>query len=233
MSSAIKALFNSASPSSDSQAESSSSSCYSKTAITNSSERNAFCDLLADREKVIVPPYKVVPKKNRYKIDFPAQMAESEANYARLLKILSNFDNRDHWCFAMGRGAAHVDITITVTDRAPYTSTLKLKQQTTGQHGFNRPVNQQEDAQNERGEYLKIPTLTICLYHDAGMAEVVGWENHRRLRPRYHYPNTNMYHIDEKAQCNRYLSDWLILCLAQGRTAVEMTDLGLPAVAYK
>lgn len=153
------------------------------------------------------------PQKPHYKIDLPAQLAECEANYVRLLKILPDLTERDEWLFEIGSGHTQSQVAITVQERAPYTTTLQLVQLTTPSH--------------ELLSQIKTPRLTICLYHDADMAEVVAWEHHRRLRPRYQYPNTHMYHIDEKAQCNRFLSDWLMLCLKQGRAVFDLCDLGL------
>jgi uncharacterized protein YqiB (DUF1249 family) len=40
----------------------------------------------------------------------------------------------------------------------------------------------------------------------------------RPVKPRYQYPNTAMYQRDEKAQQNRYLGEWLSLCLSHGRS---------------
>ena len=65
------------------------------------------------------------------------------------------------------------------------------------------------------------------MYHDVSMAEVIGWENHRRLRARYHYPNPDMYHSDEKAQLNQFLREWLTLCQCHGRSSIDIADLGV------
>lgn len=51
--------------------------------------------------------------------------------------------------------------------------------------------------------------LRVRLYHDAQLAEVNACQEHYRLRPRYEYPNRNMYHRDEKRQTNYLLHDWL------------------------
>jgi uncharacterized protein YqiB (DUF1249 family) len=38
------------------------------------------------------------------------------------------------------------------------------------------------------------------------------------VKPRYQYPNASMYQRDEKAQQNRYLGEWLSLCLSHGHS---------------
>jgi uncharacterized protein YqiB (DUF1249 family) len=54
------------------------------------------------------------------------------------------------------------------------------------------------------------------MYHDALLAEVLDWAGHKRLRPRYDYPNKSMYHCDEKLQVNQFLGEWLRSCLSNG-----------------
>jgi len=147
--------------------------------------------------------------KPRYRIDLAGQQAECEANFHRLNKLLSNFETRDQWVFEIGFGPVCGEVLIKITERAPYTTTLIISQQ---------------EASNV---WAKAPALTVCMYHDVNMAEVVAWENHRRLRARYDYPNPDMYHSDEKAQLNQFLREWLTLCQCHGRSAIELSELGI------
>lgn len=154
------------------------------------------------------------PGKPRYKVDLSTQQADCEANYLRLRKMLPELAEQDEWLFHIGSGAVIGRLWINVVDRAPYTTTLELSQ----------PA---EEEGGGAAASLQSPKLTVCMYHDADMAEVVAWENHRRLKPRYEYPNRHMYHSDEKAQLNRFLADWLTLCQAEGRVAFDLADIGL------
>jgi uncharacterized protein len=153
-------------------------------------------------------PGKQRPAKPRYKVDLSGQQADCAANYLRLRKILHELHHRDAWLFDIGSGTVQGQLCVNVVDRAPYTTTLSLTQPTGPDGGA--PVA------------LKAPKLTVCMYHDADMAEVVGWENHRRLWARYDYPNRHMYQCDEKAQLNRFLAEWLTLCQAEGRVAFDL-----------
>src|SRR5690606_28435223 len=110
--------------------------------------------------------------------------------------------------FRSGNAASQLNITI--LERAPYTTTLELAQ------SFGEAVS----------ELMQGPRLTVFMYHDATMAEVVAWEKHRRLQARYDYPNRKMYHADEKAQLNRFLGDWLSLCQTEGHVAMDLNALG-------
>lgn len=153
------------------------------------------------------------PAKPRYKVDLSTQQADCEANYLRLRKMLPDMAERDEWLFHLGSGAMKGRLSINVVDRAPYTTTLEVSQ----------PVDEEQGAATA----LQAPKLTVCMYHDADMAEVIAWENHRRLKPRYDYPNRQMYQSDEKAQLNRFLADWLTLYQAEGRVAFDLAEIGL------
>lgn len=66
--------------------------------------------------------------------------------------------------------------------------------------------------------------MQVRLYHDARMAEVCASQHFSRLAPRYSYPNDKMHQPDEKMQVNLFLSDWLRLCLQQGRSNHDITS---------
>lgn len=158
-------------------------------------------------------PAEEAPGKPRYKVDLSSQQADCEANYLRLRKMLPQMAERDKWLFDIGSGPVQGQLAVGVVDRAPYTTTLELTQPPVSGGTTSTPIRR--------------PRLIVCMYHDANMAEVVAWEDHRRLRPRYDYPNRQMYQSDEKAQLNRFLADWLTLCQAEGRRAFDLADIGL------
>lgn len=60
------------------------------------------------------------------------------------------------------------------------------------------------------------PRMTVRVYHDAKMAEVVEFQNIGRIQPSYLYPNPKMHQPDEKTQINIFLYDWLSYCQSQG-----------------
>jgi len=53
------------------------------------------------------------------------------------------------------------------------------------------------------------------------MLEVGMFQSHRSVAARYQYPNERMYQQDEKAQQNRFLTEWLEHCLHSGRACPE------------
>lgn len=66
------------------------------------------------------------------------------------------------------------------------------------------------------------PRMTIRLYHDARMAEVISSQDIHQVKPRYDYPNAQMHHQDEKQQINQFLNEWLHLCLHMGQVNVTL-----------
>jgi uncharacterized protein YqiB (DUF1249 family) len=66
------------------------------------------------------------------------------------------------------------------------------------------------------GKWVNNPKLTVRLYHDAVVAEVVkscGRQATHGVNP---YPNKRMHHPDEKNQLNAFLAEWLNFCLMHG-----------------
>lgn len=140
-----------------------------------------------------------VTGKKRYIPDLTEMMAECEANYARLMKLMPDMEQQPERVF--GINFEHHEngrICLSVVEKFKYTVTLKLTQQ------------------DVMGRWLKKPSLLIRLYHDARMAEVVECDNKRQLRGAYSYPNAKMYQSDEKMQLNLYLGEWLRQCLSHG-----------------
>jgi uncharacterized protein YqiB (DUF1249 family) len=140
--------------------------------------------------------------KTRYKVDLPGQMAECEANYHRLIKLMPHHATVDDWQFMNGSDPRNHCLHIRIIERSRYTTTVQM-----AQLDIRVP---------EHHGWLRMPKLTVRLYHDARLAEVLAWEGHRSVRPRYDYPNAAMYQSDEKAQLNRFLGEWLALSLQHG-----------------
>jgi uncharacterized protein YqiB (DUF1249 family) len=162
--------------------------------------------------RIAKPQPEYVTYRERYKVDLPLQMAECEANYVRLHKLLTQHFNKqiadqqgDEYRFMISRGEQQWLNQLRILERSPYTTTLQLSQ--TSVAGESR--------------WLHMPRLTVRMYHDAKLAEVLAWEGHKRLRPRYEYPNQAMYHADEKLQINQFLGEWLKTSLEYGLHILE------------
>ena len=142
--------------------------------------------------------------RKRYSIDLSAHLAECEANYARLMRLLPMLADRDRSAFAMTLGESEPQVILRVVARHKYTTVIELSQ---------------ENARGSRGnEAADVPEtrLGIRLYHDAKSAEVIAFQKQRRFQAVYAYPNRQMRHPDEKVQINRFLGEFLRMCIAHG-----------------
>ncbi|MFO1388274.1 DUF1249 domain-containing protein [Cellvibrio sp.] len=157
-----------------------------------------------------------VAYRERYKVDLPSQMAECEANYFRLQKLLVQHFQKpvaqqqgDQNRFMVSKGAQQWLVDLNIVERSPYTTTLQMAH-TAGTTAVSN--------------WLHLPKLTVRMYHDAKLAEVLAWEGHKRLRPRYDYPNQAMYQRDEKLQINHFLGELLTRCLSHGYEMDEIIN---------
>ena len=144
--------------------------------------------------------------KPRYKLDLSGLHAQCEANYARLMVLLPDIDTVDLYEFAIRTGSnkGSARICIKVVERCKYTTMLTIYQ-------TNKSVN-----------WVPPPKFDVRVYHDATMAEVIGFRAHRRVLAKYDYPNEKMLHQDEKHQLNCFLGEWLSHCMQLGSSIDEV-----------
>lgn len=131
-------------------------------------------------------------------VDLRNHHAQCEMNYHLCMALVPGCrTGRSEWAFKLDSEGA-LQVQVCLVESAPYTTTVDL-------------LPSRSDS-----EYLPSARLRIRLYHDAEMAEVVAWNHHRNWWPVYNYPNSRMYHPDEKLALNRYLGDWLVHCRKLG-----------------
>lgn len=101
-----------------------------------------------------------------------------------------------------------MQLSLEVLERHKYTTFIRLDVY----FGFDKPV-------------ITNPLLTVRIYHDAKVAEVIGCHHHFNFHPEYPYPNKYMFVKDEKRQLNRLLSELLDYCvLHQDKEPTEPLD---------
>lgn len=140
----------------------------------------------------------------RYIPDIAKHAALCEANFVRFQRLLKDMSENRYQFSWTDNHQNQVDVDIDVVERFKYTTTLSLTKQL---HNLPEPINR--------------VSLTVRLYADARMAEVVTLEQGSQLAGVYRYPNDQMYQIDEKEQANHYLAEWLSHLLNHGVTQVE------------
>ena len=124
-------------------------------------------------------------------------MAECDANYLRLMKLFPALREEDRNSFGMLVGETPYEVRMEVMERGPYTTLIRL-------------------SQLPEAPWSTRPALIVRLYHDARSAEVVEYQRGGHFRAVYDYPNEDGRMPDEKAQVNRFLGEFLAMCLKHG-----------------
>lgn len=148
-----------------------------------------------------------VGAKQRYRVDLPNYHADCDANYLRLCKLMPELASNHSWRYQIPNGTLEV----AVLERSRYTTEVSLQ--------ASAPISGSGDD-----GWLSPPPITVRLYHDARMAEVVAVDGRGPVGGdglNFSYPNPAMHNEDERQQVNRYLSEWLAHCLANGRAEVD------------
>tara|TARA_R100000306_G_scaffold62333_1_gene68714 strand:+ start:8408 stop:8875 length:468 start_codon:yes stop_codon:yes gene_type:complete len=146
--------------------------------------------------------------KKRYTPDIAELGATCEANYLRLSKLrpaeLDSVDTLHYELFAEGHYLGVIKLSL--TERSRYTDTILLEQT------------------HAAGRWLNDPHMLVRIYHDASMAEVISAQGHLRIDGFNDYPNDNMHLPDEKSQLNKFLAEWLSICLRYGHRKNSLDD---------
>ena len=143
-------------------------------------------------------------KNEKYTPDLKSFISSCESNYLRFLKLLPEIDGQSDWSFGIENASDELSkVSIRVVERSKYTVTLRLTQE------------------SELTDWMPLPTITVRLYHDAHMAEVLSFQKNRYVKQNYKYPNQKMYMPDEKAQLNQFLGEWLSHCKKVGASIYQ------------
>ena len=194
-------------------------------------------------------------KKPGYSIDLIKQMAECDANYIRLLKlipqlrVLRKLSLRKKALLNNGTKALNspaftsspssaglphhaqpaalpdqklAEFVIADNEHSKENTVVEIKVVESFKYTTTLEITQRP----ELGGWIRNPTMQVRIYHDASTAEVTSYQHHRNFLPRYTQPNARMYQPDEKMQVNRFLGEWLTLCLHAGRC------LKVPDIAF-
>jgi uncharacterized protein YqiB (DUF1249 family) len=149
-------------------------------------------------------------EKKRYQPNLVSLMTLCANNYMLSIKLQANKTKEgDRRSFFISDFLSYL---ITVNEVTRYTSLITIEQKNlVGLHSLSKALKSSLH-----------PRMTIRLYHDACMAEVISTQDIRQIKPRYDYPNSQMHQQDEKQQINQFLNEWLHLCLQLGQVHVEL-----------
>jgi len=159
-------------------------------------------------------PNSTVNSKKRYQPNLVSLMTLCANNYLLLLKVQADktqLDQQRHFFIN-----DHLAYIVTVDEVTRYTSLVTFAQQSVATTVSNRKSKTLTDSLQ--------PRMSIRLYHDACMAEVLSSQCIYQVKPRYDYPNKHMHQQDEKQQINQFLNEWLHLCLEHGQVELELQN---------
>ncbi|MFT5690808.1 MAG: hypothetical protein ACI92E_000131 [Oceanicoccus sp.] len=169
-------------------------------------------------------------RKKQYSIDLAGLMAECEANYLRIMKLLPDMSQINIREFGVElAGSAPIQFRLEIKECCKYTTMVDISQRP-----LLSPLNEDDPDPLDSAEsgspratfdsWIKPPTFSLRIYHDAKMAEVISFDNHEQLQVKYDYPNTQMYQSNEKSQLNMFLGEWLSHCLLYGHVLEGSTN---------
>lgn len=131
---------------------------------------------------------------------FLALMALYESNHLRLRWLAG--DLRSLQGVRRSSAAGDCDLVMTVLELSPYTTTLELTY----------------DFSSANDAVANAPDMRLRLYHDAGVAEALGWgegHEHRMLRELRQHAERE---LDHRWARNIMLNKWLEYCLDRGHS---------------
>lgn len=179
----------------------------------------------------------------QYVIDLSRQMADCDANYIRLLKLMPELESFRTTCleslastasggnheqsvpdfrardfYTVGAAGSEADCTREFVIASPVGEGEEVRVRISTVEVF-RYTSTLEIVQLTRvSRWVDPPAILVRLYHDAVTAEAVAYQGHKSFLAKYATPNSKMYHQDEKRQINEFLGEWLNLCIQAGRS---------------
>ncbi len=181
-------------------------------------------------------------KTSQYRIDLIRQMADCDANFIRLLKLMPELESFREHCFQLDQesptsGGINLDFHRKSNDEAVACTASDDTEQYTREFILSSPHHNEEQRVRisvlevfrytstlsitqvtQVSDWIEPPGIIVRVYHDASTAEAVSYQGHRAFLAKYAIPNPTMYHQDEKRQINEFLGEWLSLCLQAGRS---------------
>lgn len=137
--------------------------------------------------------------RKKYVPDLKRMGAHFESNFRRMQRVLNLLGSREHTAISLQDGEHFLGrVTVKLLEESRYTDTFLLEQTAAA------------------GKWLNNPSMTVRVYHDASMAEVINCAGYSRFQGSNRYPNQFMHHPDEKSQLNAFLAEWLDFVLKYG-----------------
>ncbi|MCL1126427.1 DUF1249 domain-containing protein [Shewanella surugensis] len=140
-------------------------------------------------------------KKTKYQPNISRYLALCGRNYINILRWLPQISFKgDIWQIQGEYGRLNVRL----LEDTPYTQVINISR------NINvNPLSLEKMNRVNSSELLAIPHISVRIFHDAQLAEVLTSQQISQLRPVYDYPNVEMHHEDEKYRVNAFLEELL------------------------
>ena len=112
--------------------------------------------------------------KKRYIPDLVKQMADCEANYLRLMRLMPDLEQCDEREFEVHWHQQQSIVRLRIEERFTYTTTVLV-------------------SQSFDSSWLAAPRLVVRMYHDARAAEVICLKSRRPFRGVHSYPTDRLH----------------------------------------
>ena len=163
-------------------------------------------------------------QENKFVPDLPGFIGQCERNYILLQGLMNTKYSEDCWQFNIDEThlRSHI-IEIKIIERCPYTTFIKITHIIKNKVSEAVTTNTQKDKPDSEPfnktnspQRISEPEMSVRLYHDAKMAEVISYQSIAKVQPSYTYPNKKMHQKNEKAQWSKFLGEWLSHCIKSG-----------------
>ncbi|WP_299002289.1 DUF1249 domain-containing protein [uncultured Shewanella sp.] len=140
-------------------------------------------------------------KKTKYQPNISRFLALCGRNYINILRWLPTTSPKGHQWQVVGEFGR---LNVHILEDTPYTQVIKI----------SRDLDLKKSSETRHRQVgsvnlLPTPYVSVRIFHDAQLAEVLTSQQISQLRPVYDYPNVEMHHEDEKYRVNAFLEELL------------------------
>ncbi|WP_299491189.1 DUF1249 domain-containing protein [uncultured Shewanella sp.] len=140
-------------------------------------------------------------KKTKYQPNISRFLALCGRNYVNILRWLPHATLKGHHWQVVGEWGC---LNVRLLEDTPYTQVINISRDI----GFKK-ISSSNQVSSESVLLLSTPHISVRIFHDAQLAEVLTSQQISQLRPVYDYPNVEMHHEDEKFRVNAFLEELL------------------------
>ena len=140
-------------------------------------------------------------KKTKYQPNISRFLALCGRNYVNILRWLPQVSLKGHTWQVQGECGR---LNVRLLEDTPYTQVINITRDI-----YGGSLSIEKVDRSSSSTLLSVPHISVRIFHDAQLAEVLTSQQISQLRPVYDYPNVEMHHEDEKYRVNAFLEELL------------------------